>query len=152
MDQDEKEETTIDVNSTSRKRQRQTTGSQTDEDCHCCDASTSISKLEAKIDKLLGLFSEIASLKKRLTEVEEENKDLKKAAENTEKDLNDLKTCVVSLSSQSETDNQELKELNKDILQLNCRNIKLEAYTRRESIKIFNLQEIEGETPRDTED
>lgn len=155
MDQDKREETTTDVKSTSRKRQRQTTGSQTDEDCvtgHCCDASTSISKLEAKIDKLLGLFSEIASLKKRLTEVEEENKDLKKAAENTEKDLNDLKTCVVSLSSQSETDNQELKKLNKDIQQLKCRNIKLEAYTRRESIKIFNLQEIEGETPRDTED
>ena len=31
------------------------------------------------------------------------------------------------------------------------RNIKLEAYTRRESIKIYNLQEIESETPRDTE-
>ena len=111
MDQDEKEETTTDVNFTSRKRQKQTTGSQTDKDCvsgHCCDASTNISKLEAKIDKLLGLFSEIASLKKRLTEVEEENKDLKKAAENTENDLNDLKTCVISLSSQSETDNQEL--------------------------------------------
>ena len=40
---------------------------------------------------------------------------------------------------------------NKEIQQLKCRNIRLEAYTRRESIKIYNLQEIEGETPRDTE-
>ena len=130
MDEGKKEETTTDVNSTSRKRQRQTTGSQTDEDCvtgHVCEASTSILKLEAKIDKLLGLFSEIASLKKRLTEEEEENKDLKKAAESIEKDLFDLKTCVVSLNSQLDTDNQELKKLNKDILQLKCRNIKLEA-------------------------
>ena len=40
----------------------------------------------------------------------------------------------------------------KEIQHLKCRNIKLEAYTRRESIKIYNIQEIEGETPRDTED
>ena len=66
MDQDKTEESTTDVKSTSLKRQKQRTGSQTDEDCvtgHCCDASTSISKLEAKIDKLLKLFSDIASLK-----------------------------------------------------------------------------------------
>ena len=35
--------------------------------------------------------------------------------------------------------------------QIKCRNIKLEAYTRRENIKIFNLNETEGETPRETE-
>ena len=66
-----------------RKRLRESTGSQTDEDCvsgHCCDASASIIKLEAKIDKLLDLFTEIASVKDRLTEVEEENKQLRKAA------------------------------------------------------------------------
>ena len=37
-----------------RKRQRENTGSQTDEDCvygRCCDASASIIKLVAKIDK-----------------------------------------------------------------------------------------------------
>ena len=45
----------------SRKRPRENTGSQTDEDCvsgHCCDASASITKLEAKIDKLLDLVTE----------------------------------------------------------------------------------------------
>jgi len=39
-----------------RKRPRENTGSQTDEDCvsgHCCDASASTTKLEAKINKLL---------------------------------------------------------------------------------------------------
>ena len=35
--------------------------------------------------------------------------------------------------------------------QIKCRNIKQEAYTRRENIKIFNLNETEGETPRETE-
>jgi len=59
-------------------------GSQTDEDCvsgHCCDALACITKLEAKIDKVLDLFAEIASLKVRLTEIEKENQQLKKAAE-----------------------------------------------------------------------
>ena len=138
-----------------RKRQRENTGSQTDEDCvsgHCCDASTSITKLETKIDKLLDLFTEIASLKVRLTEVEEENKELRKAAEYTGKELTDLKTCVASMCSQTASGTDEIRNLNMEIQQLKYRNIKLEAYTRRESIKIYNLPEIEGETPRDTAD
>ena len=138
-----------------RKRQRENTGSQTDEDCvsgHCCDASASITKLEAKIDKLLDLFTEIASLKVRLTEGEEENKHLRKAAEYTGKEPTDLKTCLANMCSQSASGTDEMQSLNMEIQLLKCRNIKLEAYTRRESIKIYNLQEIEGETPGDTED
>ena len=138
-----------------RKRPRENTGSQTDEDCvsgHCCDASASITKLEAKIGKPLDLVTEIASLKVRLAEVEEENKQIKKAAEYTGKELTDLKTCVASMCSQTASDTDEMQNLNMEIQQLKCRNIKLEAYTRRESIKIYNLPEIEGETPRDTED
>lgn len=137
-----------------RKRQRENTGSQTDEDCvsgHYCDASASIIKLEAKIDKLLDLFTEIASVKDRLTVVEEENKQLRKAAEYTGKELTDLKTCVANMCSQTASGTEEMQNHNTEIQQLKCRNTKLEAYTRRESIKIYNLQEIEGETPRDTE-
>ena len=137
-----------------RKRLRENTGSQTDEDCvsgHCCDASASIIKLEAKIDKLLDLFTEIASVKDRLTEVEEENKQLRKAAEYTGKELTDLKTCVANMCFQTASGTADLQNHNTEIQQLKCRNIRLEAYTRRESIKIYNLQEIEGETPRDTE-
>ena len=42
-------------------------------------------------------------------------------------------------------------KLRKEIEQIKCRNIKIEAYTRRENIKMFNLNETEGETLRDTE-
>ena len=112
-----------------RKRQRENTGSQTDEDCvsgHCCDASASITKLEGKIDKLLDLFTEIASLKVRLTEIEEESKELRKAAEYTGKELTDLKTCVASMCSQTCTASgtDEIRNLNMEIQQLKCRNIK----------------------------
>ena len=118
---------------------------------NCCDASASIIKLEAKIDKLLDLFTEIGSVKDRSTEVEEENKQLRKAAEYTGKELTDLKSCVANMCFQTASGTAEMQNHNKEIQQLKCRNIRLEAYTRRESIKIYNLQEIEGETPRDTE-
>ena len=92
------------------------------------------------------MFTEIASLKVRLTEVEEENKELRKVTEYTGKELTDLKTCVASMCSQTANGTDEIRNLNMEIQQLKCRNIKLEAYTRRESIKIYNLPEIEGET------
>lgn len=52
-----------------RKRQRES-GSQTDEDCysggsHCCETSARFLKMNAKLDKLLGLFSEMEDLKSR---------------------------------------------------------------------------------------
>ena len=58
-----------DSKTTSRKRLRQTTGSQMDEECnghHWSEASGRLANLEAKKDKLLDLFSEIATLKDRL--------------------------------------------------------------------------------------
>ena len=47
---------------------------------------------------------------------------------------------------------QDVVSLQKDILQLKRRNIKLEAYTRRENIKIFNVPEKGGESIDETED
>ena len=47
---------------------------------------------------------------------------------------------------------EDQKKLKAEVHQQKCRNIKLEAYTRRENIKIFNLPEIRGETPSHTEE
>lgn len=52
---------------------------------------------------------------------------------------------------QQAEDSEEVQKLRKEMELIKCRNIKLEAYTRRENIKIFNLNEKEGETPRETE-
>ena len=143
-----------DSKTTSRKRLRQTTGSQTDEECdgdHWSEASGRLANLEAKMDKLLDLFSEIATLKDRLKTIEDENKDLKKAAENAMEELQELKPSVANLCMQQAQGSEEVQKLRKEMEQIKCRNIKLEAYTRRENIKIFNLNETEGETPRETE-
>jgi len=38
-----------------------------------------------------------------------------------------------------------MQNLKMEIHKLKCHNIKLEVYTKRESVKIYNLQEIEVE-------
>ena len=58
---------------------------------------------------------------------------------------------MANLYAQQAQDSEEVQKLRKEMEQIKCRNIKLEAYTRRENIKIFNLNETEGGTPRETE-
>jgi len=62
-----------------RKRQQEN-GSQTDEDIpaggHCCDASK-MAEINAKLDKFLQVMAEFEAVETRLTELQEENKQLK---------------------------------------------------------------------------
>jgi len=87
------------------------------------------------MDKLLDLFPEIATLKDRLKTIEDDNKELKKAAENMKEELQELKPSVANLCMQQAQDSEEVQKLRKEMEQIKSRNIKLEAYTRRESIK-----------------
>jgi len=132
-----------------RKRQRES-GSQTDEDCHsgdshCCETSARFLQMNAKLDKLLGLFNEIEDLKTRLTIVESENKSLKEAMKFTNEDLKEVKTTSTSIGAFTNKNTEDTKSLERNVLFLKRRNIKLEAYTRRENIKIFNIEEEGGE-------
>ena len=47
---------------------------------------------------------------------------------------------------------RELNSLKEEVENLKGRNIKLEAYTRRENIKIFGIKESAGETSEKTEE
>ena len=132
-----------------RKRQRES-GSQTGEDCHsgvshCCETSARFLKMNAKLDKLLGFFSEMEDLKARLTEVESENKSLKEAMKFTNEDLEEVKTISTSMGAITNKNTEDIQSLERNFLSLKRRNIKLEAYTRRENIKIFKIEENEGE-------
>ena len=73
-------------------------GSQTDEDApaggHCCDASK-MAEINAKLDKILQVVAEFDAVKTRVTQLEEENKQLKLAAENTAIEITDLKATTV---------------------------------------------------------
>ena len=137
----------------SRKRQREN-GSQTDEESdgrHCCEASAKLLEMNAKLDKLLTLFGEIESLKTRLNSVEEENRQLKDAVNFSKQDITDLKTTQVYLGASVDKNAEEFQSLENEVLMLKRRNIRLEAYTRRESIKIFNMKEDEAASDVSTE-
>ena len=139
-----------------RKRQRDN-GSQTDEESivdsgHCCDASMNMQRMEAKIDQLLALLPEFEALKTRLTEVELENKELRNTLDFNGRELAELKATVAYTCSQIAVNREDQKKLKAEVHKQKCRNIKLEGYTRRENIKIFNLPEIRGETPSHTEE
>ena len=137
----------------SRKRQREN-GSQTDKELdgrHCCEASAKLLEMNAKLDKLLTLFGEIESLKTRLNSVEEENKQLKDAVNFSKQDITGLKTTQVYLGASVDKNAEEFQSLENEVLMLKRRNIRLEAYTRRESIKIFNMKEDEAASDVSTE-
>ena len=93
-----------------RKRQREN-GSQTDEDVpaggHCCDASK-MAEINAKLDIILQVVAEFDVFKTRMTQLEEENKQLKLVADNTVTEITDLKATMVYANSGLETNNQEL--------------------------------------------
>ena len=90
-------------------------------------------------------------MKTHLTNLEEENKHLKEAANLTEQDITGLKTTQVYLGANMGKNAGVFHSLEKDVLLLKRRNIKLEVYTRRESIKIFNVKEDEADLDVSTE-
>ena len=101
--------------------------------------------MTAKLDKLLGLFSEMEDLKTRLTKVESENKSLKEAMKFTNEELEEVKTTSTCMGAITNKNTEDIQSLEITFLSLKRRSIKLEAYTRRETIKIFNIEESEGE-------
>ena len=131
-----------------QKRQREN-GSQTDEDTpasgHCCDASK-MAEINAKLDKILQVVAEFDAVKTRMMQLEEENKQLKQAVENTANEITDLKATTVYTYSGLENNTRELNSLKEEVMNLKQRNIKLEAYTRRENIKIFGNEDERGES------
>ena len=61
---------------------------------HCCDASK-MAEINAKLDKILQVGTELDTVKIRMMQLEEENKQLKQAAEKTANEITDLKATVV---------------------------------------------------------
>ena len=72
-----------------------------------------MAEINAELDKILEAVVEFVAVKTRVTHLEEENKQLKLAAENTAMEIKDLKTTTVYAYSGLEENNQELKSLMK---------------------------------------
>lgn len=107
---------------------------------HCCDASTNRQRMEAKIDRLLALMPQFDALKTRLAEVEVENRELRKTVDLNGRELAELKVSVANTCSQTAVNGEDLRKLKAEVHKQKCRNIKLEAYTRRQNIKILEVR------------
>lgn len=140
-----------------KKRPREGS-SQTDEEDATEDTSTRdatisarLSSIEDKINLLLTVLPELESYKSRINQLEEENKSLRKSLENAHEEIDDLKTSASSAESQQQKLSADQERMNQELSELRRRHIKLECHSRRGNLKFFGVMEREGETNSDTE-
>ena len=127
-----------------RKRLRES-GSQTDDDNEHVEPELSTSHrldaMNAKLDELLATCSEIKTLKNKICGLRGELKDLKVSLDFANPEIETLKAEFAKTSATVEEHIEDIESLDTDIETLKRRNIKLEAYMRRENVRIFNVKE-----------
>ena len=111
-----------------------------------------MAEINSKLDKLFNVVFEFDSMKMRLIELEDESRKLKEVSEITASEISNLKTTTVYTCANMDATTREFNSLKEEVESLKRRNIKLEAYTRRENIKIFGIKESAGETNEKTEE
>ena len=128
----------------SRKRLRES-GSQTDDDIEHVEPEPSTSHhldtMNAKLDELLAVCSEIKTLKNEICGLRREMKSLQDSLDFANQEIEALQAGFVKTSATVEENVEDIESLEEDIEALQRRNIKLEAYTRRENVRIFNVKE-----------
>ena len=117
--------------------------------CKSCDSR--LSHIEEKLDLLLAIMPELDHIKSRINNLEDENKNFKKSLEHVQAETEELQEDRESTRDRLRSIEQGMQNLNSEILGLRSANIRLEAYTRRENIKLFNVQETPKETNAQTE-
>lgn len=105
-----------------------------------------MAEINSKLDKLFNVVFEFDSMKMRLIELEDESRKLKEASEITASEISNLKTTTIYTCANMDATTRELNSLKEEVESLKRRNIKLEAYTRRENIKIFGIKESNEKT------
>ena len=121
-----------------RKRLREN-GSQTDEDDEHVGVggvmSARLEEMNTKLDQVFTACGEIELLKD----------ELKKSLQSAEEEVQSLQESQKETSAQVKENNEDIDFLFEEIGALRRRNIKLEAYTRCENVRIFNVEEEEDE-------
>ena len=124
-------------------------GSQTNEDDEHVGVggvmSARLEEMNTKLDQVLTSCGEIALLKDEIRKLRDEVKNLKQSLQSAEEEIESLQESQKETSAQVKENNEDIDFLFEDIGALRRRNIKLEAYTRRENVRIFNVGEEEDE-------
>ena len=136
----------VDKNPSKRLREN---GSQTDEDDEHVGVrgvmSALLEEMNTTLDEALRASGEIAPLKDEIRKLRGEVNNLKQPLESAEEEIQSLQESQKETSAQVKENNEDIDFLFEDIGALRRRNIKLEAYTRRENVRIFNVEEEEDE-------
>ena len=103
--------------------------------------------MNAKLDELLAACGEIEFLKNEISGPREELKSLKDSLEFAERVIERLKEKMAETTTTIKS--EDIEFFDADIGTLNRRKIKLEAFRRRENIKIFNVKEKSGENTQE---
>ena len=90
-------------------------------------------------------MGEIALLKDEIRKLRIEVKNLKQSLQSTEEEIRSLQESQKQTSAQVKESSDDIAFLFEDIGALRRKNIKLEAYKRRENVRIFNAEEEDDE-------
>ena len=77
-----------------------------------------MSKMNAKLDQLLGLLKQVEDLKVRVNDLEKENEKLTESADSTEEEIAGLKSTVANACLSLNENMQDVVSLQKDIFNL----------------------------------
>ena len=129
------------------KRTRESSSQTDEEDAHevrehacqrCCDANVGLSSIEKKLSTLLQILPEFETYKRKVNDLEQENKSMQKSIEDLQaeaKDLNSKLAATTSklaeVTSQQEATHCALQRTQQSLAELQRRHIKLECHSRR---------------------
>ena len=132
------------------KRQRDN-GLQTDEDLFEADGDkiqhggSTIwqEEVNKKLDSLLRLIPLVEDLKEDLKKLKEENESLRTSLTWATEEINDLRKHQANTEEELKVMKEQVIDANQELDLLQRRSIKLEAQSRRNNIKVFNVKETE---------
>ena len=93
------------------------------------------------LDKDLSACKEIESLKSEMITLRSEVKDLKDSLNFAQESITQFQNELAKTKTTVEEHSDDLDSMDADIEALKRRNIKLEAYTRKENMRIYNVTE-----------
>ena len=97
--------------------------------------------IKAKLDELLVTFSEIKTVKDEICGLRKELKSVRDSLDSANQEIETPKAAVAKTSATVEENIEDIESFDADIEALKKRNVKLEAYTRPENIRIVNVKE-----------
>ena len=132
-------------------------GPQTDDDLeelpdHEGDATLkALDDIRNKLESLLLLKPAVDDLKSVIAKLTEENKQLMESLNSATKEIQEIKNAAAATEKVTASLHKENDQLKAEVDKLVCRNIRLEAQSRRSNFRIYGVRDSLHETPAETE-